>query len=263
MYDSIKNRIADFGWFNPGYYPGQFHKIDVTALPGIIVKAEYGSVAVWNMFGKGMFGDEFAAVHPIAFHAYPPGSFHTNFPVTDMASLKGRKFGIVSRVDGDILQNLGATPISVGLFAFYESLQNRVVEGIASQWTAFQPFKLQEVTKYHVDFLLGSSTALIAFNNDSWKELSDAGKKAIMSKAGEQMSRGLGKFWDGVSDEAMNEALKLPGHQLVKLSPAETEKWYKAIQPAFDEWRKTTPGSAELSKALPAEYAAVAKAATH
>lgn len=263
IYDSIKNRIADFGWFNPGYYPGQFHKIDVTAMPGVILKAEYGSVALWRMYDKGAFGDEFNLVRPIGFHAYPPGSLHTNFPVTDMASLKGKKFGMSSRIDGEILQALGATPISVGLFDFYQSLQNRVVDGVVSQWTAFQPFKLQEVTKYHVDFALGSAAALIAFNNDAWKELSADAQKAIMSKSGETMSRGLGKFWDGVSDEAMNEALKTPGHQLVKLSPEEKAKWYKAIEPAFDEWRKTTQGSDEVTKALHAQYDAAEKGVTN
>ena len=258
MYDLVRNRVADFGWFNPSYYAGQFHKIHVTTLPGIGVKAEYGSVAIWHINEQGLFGDEFAAVHPIAFHIYPPTQLHTNFPVKTIDDIKGHKFGIISRVDGEVLKLLGATPISVGLFAYYQSMQNHVVEGIASQWTAFAPFKLMEVTKYHIAMPLGGSAATIAFNNDSWKALSDTAKKAIMSKGGDYMSRGLGKFWDGVSEQAETSTLKMSGHHLVKFSQAEIERIYKTIEPAYDDWMKSTPGAAKLAKAYREEYAKAA-----
>ncbi len=258
MYDSIKNRVADFGWFNPSYYAGQFHKIHVTELPGIGVKAEYGSVAIWHMYDQGLFGDEFATVHPIAFHIYPPTLLHTKFPVKTIADIKGHKFGIVSRADGEVLKLLGATPISVGLYAYYQSMQNGVVDGIASQWTAFAPFKLMEVTRYHIDMPLGGSSATIAFNNESWKALSDAAKKAIMSKGGTYMSRGLGKFWDTVSEQAEVSTLKMKGHHLVKFSKAETQRIYKEIEPAYTEWMKNTPDAAKLAAAYRAEYAKAA-----
>jgi TRAP-type C4-dicarboxylate transport system substrate-binding protein len=138
-------------------------------------------------------------------------------------------------------------------------MQNRVVDGIVSQWTAFAPFKLQEVTKYHVDIPLGSSATFIAFNNDAWKELPEAAKKVVMNHAGEKMARSLGKFWDHVSEVAKEQALKAPGHQLVTFSPAETEKFYKTIEPAYEEWRKSTPGGDALIKAYKAEYEAASK----
>lgn len=258
--DSIRNKVADLGWFNPGYFAGQFDKFYVTQLPGISPEAKYGSVALWNMYEKNMFTNEFKSVHTVAVHTYPAGELHTTFPVTGVDSFKGHKFGMTNKVDGDTIKLLGAAPISVGLYAFYESLQNHVIDGIVSQWTAFAPFKLQEVTKYHVETPLGSSAAVIAFNNESWNALSADAKKIITSKAGVTMSRGLGTFWDRVADEARDQAAGTPGHQLVKLSPAESEKFYKAIAPAFDEWRKSTPGADDLAKAFKAEYDAAAKA---
>jgi TRAP-type transport system periplasmic protein len=262
MLDSIRNRVADFGWFNPGYYAGQFERFHVTSNPGIAEKAEFGSIAVWRLHQKGMFGNEFASVHPIYFHAYPPGNLHTNYPVTSIESFKGHKFAMSSKVDGDIVAALGAAPISVGLYAFYESMQNKVVDGIVSQWTAFAPFKLQEVTKYHIDIPLGNSAAAIAFNNDSWKALSEDAKKAIMSKSADVGSRSLGKFWDGVSEQAKTAALKMPGHELVTLPKAEVDKFYKVISVAYEEWRKSTPNSEALLNAWKSEYEAAAAGKT-
>jgi TRAP-type C4-dicarboxylate transport system substrate-binding protein len=258
MYDSIRNGVADFGWFNPSYFAGQFDQIYVTALPGIGVKAEYASVAIWRMYEQGLFKDEFPDVHPIAFHAYPPSSLNTNFPVKSIDDIKGHKFGIISRTDGEIMNLLGATPISVGLYAFYQSLQNHVIDGITIGWTAFAPFKLAEVTNYHLDVPLGGSAPAIAFNEKSWSGLSAEAKKAIMSKAGEYMSRGLGKFWDRVSDLAEEKTLKMKGHHQVKFSEAELQRIYKTIEPAYDEWMKKTPDAAKLAKAYRAEYAKAA-----
>jgi TRAP-type C4-dicarboxylate transport system substrate-binding protein len=263
MLDSVRNKVADFGWFNPGYFAGQFERFYVTTFPGVADKAEPGSVALWRMMQKGDFANEFASVHPIYLHAYPPGNLHTNYPVTSVESFKGHKFAMSSKVDGDMVQALGAAPISVGLYAFYESMQNKVVDGIVSQWTAFAPFKLQEVTKYHVDIPLGNSAAVIAFNNDSWKALSDDARKAVASHSGEKASRALGKFWDGVAEEAKVGALKLPGHQLVTLPKPEVEKFYKTIAVAYEEWKKNTPNSEALLYSWRSEYQAAAKPMTN
>ena len=75
--DSVRNRVADLVWFNPGYFTGQFEKFYVTQIPGISPEAKYGAVALWNMFEKKNFGGEFDSVHPIAMHTYPAGSLHT------------------------------------------------------------------------------------------------------------------------------------------------------------------------------------------
>jgi TRAP-type C4-dicarboxylate transport system substrate-binding protein len=258
MYDSIKNGVADFGWFNPSYFAGQFSRIYVTTLPGIGVKAEYGSVALWRMNEKGMFKDEFSTVHPIAFHAYPPSSLQTTYPVKSIDDIKGHKFGIISRTDGQLIELLGATPISVGLYAFYQSLQNHVIDGITIGWTAFAPFKLGEVTNYHFDLPLGGSAPAIAFNLASWKALSADARTALMSKAGEYMSRGMGKFWDRVADIAEEKTLKMKGHHEVKFSEADKEKIFKTIEPAYKEWMEKTPDAKALAAAYRSEYAKAA-----
>ena len=62
--DSIRNKVADFGWFNPGYFAGQFERFYVTTVPGLSPVAEFGSVAVLHLHEKGMFADEFKRTTP-------------------------------------------------------------------------------------------------------------------------------------------------------------------------------------------------------
>lgn len=260
MYDSIQNGVADIGWFNPGYYAGQFKRLYLSELPRLAPRAEYGSVATWRVFKKGLFGDELDKVVPIAFHTYPPTELHFPRPIKSIDDLKGLKIGTISRGVSKAIDHMGAAPLSVGLYRFYQSLQKKMIGGIAGSWTMFMPFKLYEVTSYHLPLNLGGSTAIVAMNKDAWARLPADAKKILMDQAGERMSRSLGKFWDTVSIRGQQFAMKRPGNHVIQLPGEQLEKLYKMIEPAYDDWRNTTPGSAALITAFRAEYAAVEKA---
>lgn len=258
MYDSIQNGVADIGWFNPSYYAGQFHRIHVTRIPRMAPSAEYGSVTIWRLYKKGMWGHEFDKVVPIGFHSYPPSELHFSRPIKSMDEIKGLKIGTISRSDSEAIKELGAAPLSVGLYQYYQSLQKHMIDGISGGWTMFMPFKLYEVTKYHLPFNMGNSDAVVAMNKQSYAKLPENARKALMSKSGEYFSRLMGKFWDRVAISGQKFAMKRSGHVEVKLPEDQLEKMYTMVEPAYADWIKNTPGAAELIKAFKAEYAAVA-----
>ena len=256
MFDSVKNAVADLGWFNPGYYPGVFKRIHLTDVPGTVASAEYGSVALWRLFEKGKFEDEFAMVRPIGFHAYPPSYIHTSFPLKKLDDLKGQKLGVTARGTGEALSLMGAVPISVGLYSFYQSTQKHLIEGFAGSWTTFLPFKLYEVANHHIEFNLGGSAALVAFNIKVYDGLSADAKKVVTRQAGLGFSRALGKFWDGVERQSKKDALGRAGHAMVEIPKADYDRMRKAIEPASADWFKNTPNGKQLHDAFKAEYEA-------
>ena len=264
MLDSVRNRVADFGWFNPGYYAGQFERFHVTSNPGIAEKAEHGSVAVWRLHQKGMFGNEFASVHPIYFHAYPPGNLHTNYPVTSIESFKGHKFAMSSKVDGDIVAALGAAPISVGLYAFYESMQNKVVDGIVSQWTGFRAVQAargdQVPHRHPAREFRGGDRLQQRLLEGRCRRTRRRPSCRSRPRSAHARSASSGTAYRAGEDAA----LKMPGHELVTLPKPEVDKFYKVIAVAYEEWKKNTPNSEALLNAWKAEYAAAAgKAVTN
>ena len=75
-YDMIKDGIADLGFTTPGYTPGRFPLITVTALPlGMFKSSRGGSLAVMSIFDK-YFKNEFKDVKVLWFWVHPPGHFH-------------------------------------------------------------------------------------------------------------------------------------------------------------------------------------------
>jgi TRAP-type C4-dicarboxylate transport system substrate-binding protein len=147
----------------------------------------------------------------------------------------------------DAITRLGATPISLPLPDFYEGLQRGTVDGAAIPWTAFVPFKLGEVTTYHVEAQLGNSIGVVFMTRKRYAALPAAARKVIDDNAGEKMSREFGAMWDSEHDKG-REAIRAMGgkHEFVSLTPAQSAKWRESVAPIVAEWTKATPNGDKI-----------------
>src|SRR5690348_13182524 len=75
------------------------------------------------------------------------------------------------------------------------AIQRGTADGAAVSWTSFNPFKLAEVTSYHVDTRLGTSVAMIFMSKKKYGTLSPAVRKVLDAHSGEAASRAFGAWW--------------------------------------------------------------------
>ena len=257
--DRVMSDVAQIAWAIPVYFTGKFVTTDVNALPFVADKSEYASTAYWRLYEKGVFGKEYADLHPLILMSLPQSGIHlASKEVKTLADMKGLKFRAGSKVSAEVVAALGATPITLNVGEMFSALQRHVVDGVLMPWTAFSPFKLDEVTHYHIDVPFGGAPAMIFMTKKKYELLSDAAKKALDANSGEQVSRDAGKWWDKA--QAATRALieKKPGHKVVSLPPAEYAKWKGEVEKVLDRWGSTTPGGAKVLTAFRAEIANVA-----
>jgi len=259
IYDNVKNQVADVGWISPAMIPGKFKKTEFTRLPNLCDIAEFCSIAIWRVHQKGLFADEFDEVPAIAVHAYPPSVLNTDFPVKTVDDLKGRKIAVLGKEGAEIVSRLGATPISIGLFSFYQSIQKGMVDGASISYTAFYPFKLQEVLNYHFELNMGGSNAYIGVGRTTWEALPADVRRVIHEQSGERFSRALGKFWDGVAQGTRSAVGKMPGHRVIEPTAADAARVEKLLAPMLDQWVAETPGAGAVINAFRVEYGALIK----
>ncbi len=259
IYDNVKNNVANIGWISTGLVPGKFKKLNLTRLPYLLKKAEPASVALWKTYKAGHFKDELDEMIPLAIHAFPVYSIHTNYPVKTLADLKGKKIAVSSRIAGQLTNAFGATPISIPLPKTYQSIQRNLVGGVLTVWTAFYPFKLQEVVKHHFEVNCGGATSILAINKEVWAKLSPKAKATLMSKSGLTYSRKLGRFWDGVWVGTKRAIGKMPGQTIVELTPEQVAGARKLAQPVIDTWIKETKGGSDAVNAFRRFYTEAAK----
>jgi TRAP-type C4-dicarboxylate transport system substrate-binding protein len=241
FFDRVQNDVIQIGWGLHAAVSGKFPRTQVANVPLIADRSEHGSTALYRLYKSGLFDAEYGDTVPLVYVAFPPALLHFRSPRAAADDLQGTKIIAGSRTLSQVVTALGATPVSLIVTDIYPSLQRGTADGTATTWTAFQPFKLAEVTRYHVETALGSSTSMIFMARKKYDALPEAARKIIDAHAVESETRTFGKFWDRVAGEERVKVGAMSDHTVVTPSPEVQTRWRQALAGIEAEWIKNTP----------------------
>jgi len=249
-YSRVMADVVQVTWGIQGLVAGKWNRSLVVALPFLYDSSEQASVAYWRLIKSGAVDSEYDDIVPLFACAFPPAGVHTAKPLKSLDSLAGLKFGVSSKVLSDVITKLGGTPISLPLTDYYEGVQRGTIDGVLGQWTQFEPFKLYEVTTYHVDTQFGGSAGVAFMSKARYNALSPEARKVIDDNSGEAQSRKFGAFWDAVNQEGrVLVQSKGERHTIVKLTAEQEAAWRAKTEPVVADWVKSTPdGEKVLAK---------------
>jgi TRAP-type transport system periplasmic protein len=246
IYDRVVSNVVQIGWGLPLLAAGKFPLLNVAALPYTSDDSQIASVALWRLYKTGMLDKEFDQVVPLKLIVFPQSGVQFREKPKSLDNLNGLKIIAGSRIASDIVRALGGAPLSLRVDEYYEALQRGTADGVVVGWTAFQPFKLAEVTHYHLDLPLGSSPGYVFMARKEWDKLPAAAQKILLAHSGEKYSRDFGRFWDEVVKEGEAQTMKQPGHTLLHLTPAQLASWHARIAPIAEQWAKSVPGGEKI-----------------
>jgi TRAP-type C4-dicarboxylate transport system substrate-binding protein len=256
LFDQARDGIADIVWTLPGYSAGRFVKSEVFELPFFTKTAKGSSQALWAFVQKNA-QDEFRGVKVLWLHTNDGSSFHMSpgKNIAKLEDLKGMKIRAATRLNSRMLAALGATPVQMPLPAVPESMSKGVVDGAMVPWEGVPAFKLQEVSKSHVDVADGHpkfANSIFAFvmNQAKYNSLPPELKKVIDDNSGLAASA-----WAG---EKGFDAIVAPHHKLAtdrgntitKIDAKELQRWIKASDEVDDGWVKDVSAKGADGKAL-------------
>lgn len=240
-YDRVMNDVIQVGWGVQTYIAGKFKLSNIVTLPFEAGDAEPTALALWRLYKTGQMDAEYADIVPLVFVTFPQTGLHMVKAPQTLDNLNGLKIAVISKANGDALQNLGAAPLTIAATEMREALSRGLADGAAISTNGGQTFKIHEIAKFHVDAPLGSTPAMLFMAKKRFDALSADAKKAIMAHAGEAEVRIGGKFED-VQNAEVRDMLKGQGHSFMGLSPAQEKSWRAKVRPIAEEWAKATPG---------------------
>ena len=250
MYDAVKNNIASIGWVTPGTAPGKFVKTTITELPFGLETGELGSIAYWRSYEQGVLGDEYADVKLLGASVFPGASLMTRRKkISTLEDVAGLKFRISGAMQGSTVKALGGTPVSIPVDELYQALDKGIIDGFAASLTAYRPFRLGEVTRYHVDVNLNAANSALMMNKETYDKLPPQAKAAIDKHSGEMLSREFGRSNDrevGRAREDLQKRMAEGKAETYKLAPAEEERWRERAKLVVEEWTKNTPDGPKI-----------------
>jgi TRAP-type C4-dicarboxylate transport system substrate-binding protein len=242
FYDRVQNDVVQIAWGSLGNLTGTFPHAEFSMLPFQAEKSADASVAFWRLYKSGALDPDFKDVVPLMMTVYPQADVHLAKPPKSIDTLQGLRLMVVAKVSAQSIAVLGGSPNSLPLPDLYTGLQHGTIDGAVIAWTAFQPYKLAEVTSYHYEMRLGASTGMVFMTKKRYDALPAAARKILDDNSGERASRTLGLAWDEVADEARKGAESDPKQQVVYPSPEALAKWQQITAPVSADWVKNMPG---------------------
>lgn len=156
---------------------------------------------------------------------------------------------VSDKVAGEVVTALGGTPLAFNAQDVYPSLQRGGVDALMFPWPALQPFKLAEVTFYHINTALGGAPGMVFMSKEKYLALPPEARKVLEETSRETASRTMGLSLDEQAQDVPNKVKADPKQTVIELTPAQTAEWQQKTQSVIDTWQRETPnGAAVLAK---------------
>jgi TRAP-type C4-dicarboxylate transport system substrate-binding protein len=250
VYSRVMNDVIQVAWCLQSSVAGKFKLTEVATLPFLSDRSAVGSVALWRLYKSGVLDGEYDEIVMLKCNVFPQSGMQFRSAPRTLDNLDGLKMVAGGRTAAEIITAMGGAPITLLPSDYYESLNRGTADGVMVGWTAFQPFKLAEVTKYHVEMSLGGATGMVFMPKAKYAALPEAAKKILDANATEKDTAEFGRFWDKINDDTGASVKAMAGHTVVSPNAQQLGVWRQRMQVVADDWVKRTPGG---DKAL-AEY---------
>jgi TRAP-type C4-dicarboxylate transport system substrate-binding protein len=145
---------------------------------------------------------------------------------------RGMKIRAAGRWQGEQLQALGASPVTIDPGEQYLALQNGTVDCALSINTLVVSFKLQEVAPYITELGLAVNLTANVMNRDTWNKIAQADRQIVQEVSYEATSRSV-PYLATVQEGAIKQ-LEQAGAQLYYLTPDEQRAFLQTTVPVFD-----------------------------
>jgi TRAP-type C4-dicarboxylate transport system substrate-binding protein len=241
VYSRVMDDVVQVGWALQGAIGGKFVRSAIAGLPFVSEDCETASVALWRLYRSGALDAEYADVVPLMLIVFPQSGIHLVKPITSFDDLKGMKLIALGKVQSEAVTALGGAPLSIGLTDMYTALQRGTADGAVASWATFDPFRLGDVTRYHAETRLGTSTGMIFMAKKKFDALPARAQKVLQDNSGEAAARTFGAYFD--QDAArVRDGVKVAAGQVVTAPTAQlSADWHSKLEPVDADYVKGVP----------------------
>jgi TRAP-type C4-dicarboxylate transport system substrate-binding protein len=237
-YDMTRDGITDFAYISPGYQPGRFPVIGGAALPFLFSNAEGGTAALDSWYRQYAPGEMKDIKVCMAF-VHDPGTLHSVRKVTLPTDIKGMKVRPATSTVGQVVTVLGGTNVQASASESRDMLERGVADAITFPWASISLFGIDKVTKYHLDAPLYTTPYVWGMNKAKYAALSAGQKKVIDDHCTTAWASKIAAPWTAFEFGGRAKLAALPGHQVLKLTPAQLQQWRAATAPAEKQWAES------------------------
>lgn len=237
QYDMAVTGTADIALSVHGFTPGRFPLVSIVELPFIAETAGESTELLWTLYEE---FDEFKVEHddttPLwLFTVDPAQLLSANKKIEKPEDLKGLRVRSPSPLANEIIETLGATPVSMPMGEVYDSLQKGVVDVALAPISEAKDYNLHEVIDYVTYGNFSVTPFFTVMNSDTFASFSEDDQQLIKDISGEKMVNVAAESAIAASAEG-RELAEENGVEIFDLSDDVLKEWEEALQPVYDNW---------------------------
>jgi TRAP-type C4-dicarboxylate transport system substrate-binding protein len=250
-YDMAANGVADITWISPGYTPGRFPIIARAELPFAMGGSAGDDSAALRDFYDAYADKEMSEVKVLLTHANEYGTFHFRDASPRLPEgVSGLKVRPANAAIAQWVAELGGATVQIPAPEAREAVAKGTVDAITLQWGSLGAFKIDKVTKHHIDDDFYTSIFAVVMNKDTYAKLSDGQKKVIDAHATPEWSARIGQGWGDWEITGEDALRAAEGHDVYTLSDEERRAWVDSAKPIYEAWEKDVRGKWGLDPAM-------------
>jgi TRAP-type C4-dicarboxylate transport system substrate-binding protein len=234
-YDMARDGIADVTYINPGYQPGRFPIIAAGELPFLMKNATGGSKAL-DLWYRKYAANEMKDVKFCLAFVHDPGALHSKRKIETPDQIKGMKIRPAHATMASFVALLGGTNVQASAPEAREVLERGVADAITFPWGSILLFKIDSVTKFHLDVPLYATTFAWVMNKAKYDSMSAAQKKVIDDHCTPEWAAKVATPWAAYEASGRDKLRKAAGHTVYTITDDQLAQWRKAAEPLTKVW---------------------------
>ncbi len=245
----MMNGIQDSTVVLPSYTAKLFPDFSLMELPYMFRTAEEASIAGWRFHQLGLMRG-LDKMQVVSVFSNGNANLHFNQTIKSASGIKGKKIATTGPRKAEIIVLLGGVPVSMGIFQVAGALNQNVIQGTMSGWSALTPFRITKLIKTHYEEPFGALMFFLPIRKDLFDRLSRNDRQVVMKHGGEGYARAMVGLWQADIDSDKRKAIADPNRNIIGYTPAELNKRAAMYQRFHDDWIAKTPDGQKKYDAL-------------
>jgi TRAP-type C4-dicarboxylate transport system substrate-binding protein len=167
---------------------------------------------------------------------HDPGALHSKKKIETPDQIKGMKIRPAHATMASFVTLLGGSNVQASAPESREVLERGVADAITFPWGSILLFKIDSVTKFHLDVPLYATTFAWVMNKAKYDAMSPAQKKVIDDHCSPEWAAKVATPWAHYEAGGRDKLRNAAGHTVYKITDAQVAQWQKAAEPLAKVW---------------------------
>lgn len=237
QYDMAVTREADIALSVYGYSPGRFPLVTVMEMPFLAESAEHASEILMHLYEEfPEVQEEHADTQPLfLFSAEPAQIISKDFKIESPEDMRGLRVRSPSPMANNIIEALGATPISMPMGDVYESLERGVIDAAMVPFETLYNYSFHEVINYITIGDFSATPFFSVMSKKTYDNFSKEDQQIIDDLTGMELAKEAGSVYDADGKVGLETAIE-SGVEVIELEGETLKPWEEALEPMVDQW---------------------------